>query len=455
MKRILCFLTAALMLTAAASLPAHAAYNEYVDREIELHADCVYLAGADNGEVLYEKNAGKQTHPASLTKLATAIVVLDHCENLNEPVTVSESCITELSYTGSSLGGLKAGETLSVYDLLCCLLLQSANEAATALADYITDGDRPQFVRMMNETAQALGCTDTNFVNPHGLDDDDQYTTARDTATLLLHAMGYPAFAEISAMTSYKLPATNLQKERTIINTNHMLKKNYTDYYSPFINGGKTGTTSIAGHCVAVTASKGGYNYVCVVLNAIMEDMDNDGVDENGAFIDAKALLNWAFDNLELKQICDPDQIVAQVPVEFGSGRDTVGLSPAEAIYSLVPKGVGEGSLLIEPLADSLPKSVKAPVKKGDAVAAARVLYAQEEIHRINLVAAADVKLSVFAVVGSTARKLLSCWIFRLCAIVAICALIVLFRRARKRAAARKNAAGYRVLNYDDFMKLK
>ena len=455
MKKILCFLSAVLMLAAAISLPAHAAYNDYIDKEIELHADCVYLAGADNGEVLYEKNARKQTHPASLTKLVTAIVVLDHCENLNEMVTVSESCLTELYDTGSSLGGLKAGETLSVYDLLCCLLLQSANEAATALADYVTDGDRPQFVRMMNETAQSLGCTDSNFVNPHGLDDDDQYVTAKDTATLLMHAMGYPAFAEITAMPSYKLPATNLQKERTIINTNHMLKKNYLDYYSPYINGGKTGTTSIAGHCVAVTASKGGYNYVCVVLNAIMEDLDNDHVDENGAFIDAKALLEWAFDNLELKQICDPDQIVAQVPIEFGAGRDTLGLSPAEAIYSLVPRGVGSGSLLIEPLEGSLPASVKAPVKKGDRVAAARVLYAEEEIHQIDLVACADVKLSVFAVIGSTARKLLSSWIFRICALAAICALICLVHRARKRAAERRNAAGYRVLNYDDFMKLK
>ncbi|MBR2730697.1 MAG: D-alanyl-D-alanine carboxypeptidase [Clostridia bacterium] len=455
MKRLLCFLAAAVMLAAAARLPAHADYHEYIDKEIELHADCVYLAGADNGEVLYEKNAGKQTHPASLTKLVTAIVVLDHCENLNEMVTVPESCLTELSNTGSSLGGLKAGETLSIYDLLCCLLLQSANEAATTLADYVTNGDRPQFIRMMNETAQALGCTDSNFVNPHGLDDDDQYVTAKDTATLLLHAMGYPAFSEITSMPFYKLPATNLQKERTIINTNHMLKKNYADYYLPYINGGKTGTTSIAGHCVAVTASKGGYNYVCVVLNAIMEDLDNDHVDENGAFIDAKALLEWAFDNLELKQICDPDQIVAQVPIEFGAGRDMLGLSPAEAIYSLVPKGVGSGSLLIDPLADTLPSSVKAPIKKGDPVASARVLYAQEEIHRIDLVASADVKLSVFALIGSSARKLLSSWIFRFFAIAVIIALIILFRRARKRAAARKNAAGYRVLNYDDFMKLK
>lgn len=455
MKKPLCLLLAVFLLAAAACLPAHADYNDYIDQEIDFHADCIYLAGADNGEVLYAKNAGKQTHPASLTKLVTAIVVLENCEDLDEMVTIPESCLTELANTGSSLGGLKAGETLSIYDLLCCMLLQSANEAATTLANFITGDDRAQFVRMMNETAQKLGCTDSNFVNPHGLDDDDQYVTAKDIATLLLRAMEFPVFAEIVAKPSYKLPATNLQKERTIINTNHMLKSNYLDYYSPFITGGKTGTTSIAGHCVAVTASKAGYNYVCVVLNAIMEDLDNDGVDENGSFIDAKALLNWAFDNIELKQISDPDKIVAEVPVEFGAGRDTVGLSPAEPVFSLVPKGVGSGSLLIEPLADTLPEKLKAPVKKGDPVAKARVLYAENEIHQIDLVAAADVRLSVFAVIGSTARKLFSSWIFRIAAIVAIVALIVLVRRARKRAEARRNAAGYRVLNYDDFMKLK
>ena len=328
----------AVLLSSIFSLNAGAAFDEEM-KSMGLYSDCLLLMSSDNGEVVFEKNARKQTPPASLTKVITAIVVLENCTDLDTVITVSESCIRELDGTGSSLGGLEAGEQVTVYNLLASLLIQSANEAANVLADYISGGDRAKFISMMNEVASRLGCVNSNFVNPHGLHHDDQYVTAEDMAKFIIHAMDFPAFAEIVSKTSYKLPATNLQEERNVLNTNYLMNSAYKDYYCKYVKGGKTGSTSDAGRCVVAVASKDGYNYVAVCLNSVYEDVDGDGVNENGAFLDSKEMFEWAFKNLELVAISDTTQIVGQVPVKYAKTTDFVTLSPSETVYSLVPAG--------------------------------------------------------------------------------------------------------------------
>ena len=237
MKKLLSVLfIAAFLASYIFCVPSSAAYNDYLNKTT--YSDCLFLMSSDNNEVIFDKNAGMQTAPASLTKIVTAIVVLENCPDLNATVTVTEQCIRELDGTGSSLGGLKAGEQLSIYNLLCCLMLASANEAATVLANHVTNGDREKFVAMMNETAERLGCVNSHFVNPHGLDHEDQYVTARDVATFLLYAMEFPAFAEIVGRTKYTLPETNLQKERNLYNTNNLLNRAYADYYCEYEKGG-------------------------------------------------------------------------------------------------------------------------------------------------------------------------------------------------------------------------
>lgn len=455
MRKILSILLITAVVCGAFVFPVNAAYDEEM-KELGLYSDCVLLMSADNSEVIFEKNSGKQSHPASLTKVVTAIVVLENCSDLDTVVTVPESCIRELDGTGSSLGGLQAGEQLSVYDLLCCLLLQSANEAATTLADFISGGDRAKFVSMMNETAARLGCDNSNFVNPHGLDDENQYVTARDMAVFMLHAMEFPAFAEIVARESYTLPETNMQKERTIHTTNFMINSAYKDYYCKYVKGGKTGSTSVAGRCVVAVASKDGYNYVGVALNSTFSDVDNDGVNENGAFLDCKEMFEWAFKNIELVAISDTNKIVGQVPIKYARSTDYITLSPAETVYSLVPAGTDSGSLLIEPIKDTVPEFVKAPVKKGQVICRGRVLYAGETIREIDLVASMDAKRSVFAFIGTLSKKIFSSWIFKIVAaavIIALVVMIIIRRKKNKTKAA--ESRDYRILNYNDFMKLK
>ncbi len=434
---------------------ANAAYNDVME-SLGLYSDCLLLVSADNSEVIFEKNAGKQTAPASLTKVVTAIVVLENCPDLNALVTVNESCIKELSGTGSSLGGLMAGEQMSVYDLLCCLLLKSANEAATALADHVSGGDRAKFISMMNETAQKLGCDNSHFVNPHGLDDEDQYVTARDMAKFILHAMEFPAFEEITGRSTYTLAKTNLQEERKLYSTNFMLNNAYKDYYCKYVKGGKTGSTSTAGRCMVAFASHDGYNYIAVALNSPFYDVDNDGVNENGAFLDCKEMFEWAYKNIELVAIADTTQIVGQVPVKYAKDTDYITLSPAETVYSLVPEGTQSTGLLVEPIEGTLPKSLKAPVKKGEVICRAKVMYAGQVIKEIDLVANMDVRMSVFSFIGSTAKSIFSHWIVKILAIAVIIALIVLIvLRLRREKAPTVGGKNYRVLNYNDFMHMR
>ncbi len=456
MKKLFSILFVISMLIGAVfCVPAWASYDEVME-SMTLYSDCLLLVSSDNNEVIFAKNEGKQTSPASLTKVITAIVVLENCDNLNQLVTVSESAIRELDGTGSSLGGLQVGEQVSVYDLLCNLLLQSANEAATTLADFISGGDRAKFVGMMNEVAERLGCKNSHFMNPHGLDDDNQYVTAEDMAKFVKHAMTLPDFKEIFGKVTYTLKATNLQEERNIRNTNGLMNSAVKDYYCKYVKGGKTGSTSIAGRCVVAVASNDGYNYIGVALNSTMSDVDGDGVNENGSFLDCKTMFEWAFKNIELVAISDTNRIVGQVPVKYAKTTDFLTLSPAETVYSLVPSGTDSGSLLVEPIEGTMPEFVKAPVKKGEKICRAKVLYAGKVIKEIDLVASMDVDMGIFSFLGTLAKSLVSSWIFRIAAILVIVALIIIIFRKRKKAKEKSAEKGnYRILNYNDFMKLK
>lgn len=449
---ILCLIIA---LSAFFSIPSGAAYDSSM-KELGLYSDCLLLISADNDEIIFEKNKRKQTSPASLTKVVTAIVVIENCKDLNAVTTITEECIRELDGTGSSMGGLKAGEQLTIYDLLCYLMIQSANDAATSLANYVTGSNRAAFITKMNEVVKRLGCKNTNFVNPHGLDHEDQYTTAEDMAIILKYAMTLSAFAEITGKLSYTVPANNVKSERHLSNTCYLLNKNYEDYYCKYVKAGKTGTTSKAGHCVVTYASKDGYNYIAIALKSYMKDFDNDGWDENGAFLDCKEMLEWAFKNIELVAICDPEKIAGEVKVNYAKSTDFVSLVPAETVYSLVPLGTNKGSVLVEPVPDSVPESVDAPVKKGDIICKGRVLYAGEVLREIDLVAANDVRRNFFSLIGSKAKKLVTNPIFIIISILVLAGVaVMLILRRKKRRSHAVAGRDYKILSYKDFNRMK
>ncbi len=460
MKKAIIFLLVVLTVCSGAfSLPAAALYNEDVTvvnekREkvpYKIQTPRYYIESLDTGAVLFAKNETEHCAPASLTKIITAIVALENCEDLTTVIEVPERCVRMLDNTGSSLGGLKIGEKLCMKDLLACLLIASANEAATTIADYI-GGSYEHFIEMMNETAARLGCADSHFVNAHGLDEDGHYSCAKDMVAFTRHALTFPIFKEITALTEYELPQTNLQKPRKIRTTNFMMLKGYREYYLEQAKGVKTGSTSNAGKCVVTTAVKDGYSYICAMMGAPFYDYDNDGYDENFAFMDAKAMLTWTFKNIRLKTIAPTSQIVTVADVKYASGVDHVRLVPKTDYMALVPDSVNAASVLIEPVAGTLPEKLEAPLKKGDEICDAVVKQADQEIMRIKLVAAENVKRNLFLFVFGKLGEFTHTGVFKV--FLALAALVViglLVLRAYNENSRRKRKI--RTVNYRDVRK--
>lgn len=439
MKKIISlFLTVLLFLSPVFIIPSSAAYNS----ELETSADIVLLLSLDDGTVIFDKNAEKVTAPASLTKITTAVLTIENCSDLDATVTVPSYCITLLNGTGSSMAGLKAGEQVTVRELLYCMLVKSANEAANILADYIGGGSIENFVSMMNSFVSNLGCQNTHFVNAHGLDAEGHYTTANDLALIVKHALTLPVFMEIADTYSYKMPATNLSKERNFISTNWMINPNFKTYYYEYIHGIKTGTTSGAGHCVIAKASKDGYNYLCIVMGAPAVDVTGDGHEDNCAFLDCKKLCKWAFDNIRLEKIADTTKIVTVVDVKLSFDADHVRLVPANDVTALVPMGTDSGSVLIEAIPEETPTVINAPVKKGEKVGRARILYADEEIATVDLVAAEDVDVNVLLWLLNVIKTVATSKIFIIIAVIAVLLiavyLIMLYKRNREKRRRKK-----------------
>ena len=444
-KAIIFLISLCLILGMYVPLGASAIYNSNVETESEIY----YVASLDTGTVLFEKDALKQAPPASLTKIVTAIVALENCADLETVVTAKEESIRLLDGTGSSLGGIKPGEEITMKNLLYYLLISSANEAAMIIADYI-GGSVEKFVEMMNETAKRLGCTNSQFKNPHGLDEDGHYSCAKDMATFAIHAMTFPIFNEITNTVTYKMPATNLQSERKITSTNFMLSSGYKEYYLPEAKGIKTGSTTKAGKCLVTTATKDGYSYIAVVMKAPYYDHDKDTYKENFAFIDSKAMLEWIFDNIKLKVVTDPTDMITEVEVKYGGNKTVhVKLVPEKEYAALVPVNVDSKNVLVEPIEGTIPDIIEAPIKKGDIIGQAVVKYADEEIARINLVAAEDVKRNVFSMIfgkigdiaGSTGFKIF---------IAVVVAVILFFIGANIYVNRNRKRKRIKVFNYRD-----
>ena len=229
-----------------------------------ISAEAGILYDVTNGRVLFEKNADEKLAPASTTKLMTALLVLEKA-NLDDKVTFSKTAVTNLE-SGAVKIGLVEGDQVSVKDSLYALLLKSANEVANGLAEHVS-GSISAFAELMNARAAELGCTNTHFVNPNGLNSDQQYTTCRDMAKIAAAAFANKTLCEIDSTLSYKFPATKAAAARTITPGHKMLYPNDSRYYAGIV-GGKTGYTSKAGNTLVSCVEKNGVRMVAVILKS-------------------------------------------------------------------------------------------------------------------------------------------------------------------------------------------
>lgn len=243
-------------------------------------AEAAVLMDVVDAEVLYAKNAHESLYPASLTKVMTALVALKN-GSLDQVLTATSNVtITE---SGAQLCGLKPGDTMTLDQALRILLIYSANDAAMLIAEGI-GGSVDNFVEMMNEEAQRLGATNTNFVNPHGLTDLNHYTTAYDLYLIFNEAIKYDTFNEIIRMGSYQTTYYDKDgkaKEFDKTTTNLFVRGDYSAPVNVNVVGGKTGTTSAAGHClILLSRDENGSSYISVILrSASTDELYNDMID--------------------------------------------------------------------------------------------------------------------------------------------------------------------------------
>lgn len=266
---------------------------------VSISAEGGIVMDADSGTVLYGKNIHEAYYPASITKILTALIVIENCD-LDEIVTYSHNAVYNVE-AGSSSAGIDEGDQLTVRDSLYAMLLKSANEAANGLAEH-TAGSIEDFAVMMNEKAASLGCTDSHFVNPSGLNDPEHYTSAYDMALIAQAAFQNETFTEIDSTLYYDIPPTKKNPEGIRVYPGHkMLKKNTSQYY-PGIVGGKTGYTSLAGNTLVTCAARDDMKLITVILNG-----------QQTHYADTKTLLDFGFDNFKSLRVADRDTTYTSV----------------------------------------------------------------------------------------------------------------------------------------------
>ena len=312
MKRFLTFILC-LVLTSGSMLQTAYAAPSWPDN-VSVSAEAGVVIDARSGAVLYGKNIHLPYYPASITKILTALVVIENC-NLDDVVTFSQNAVYSVE-AGSSSAGMDTGDQLTVRDCLYVMMLKSANEVANALAEH-TAGSIPAFSKMMNDKAVSLGCTDSHFNNPSGLNDPRHYTSAYDMALIAQAAFQNETFTVIDSSICYDLPATKRNPDGFRVYPGHrMMKKNTAQYYSGII-GGKTGYTSLAGNTLVTCAERDGMKLITVVLNG-----------HQTHYIDTKAMLDFGFANFRSVNIADLDTTYASIANDMTiSGLPTTDLS--------------------------------------------------------------------------------------------------------------------------------
>jgi len=362
--------------------------------EIEIDARAALLVEANTGEILYAKNIHQENYPASITKVMVALLVFEAIDEgrltMDTPVTASETAAAALP-AGATTANIQPGEVLTVEQLLYCLLIPSANEAGNILAEAVS-GSIEAFVARMNGRARELGCENTHFVNPHGLHDDDHYTTAWDIYLITAEALKHDRFLEICNSKSYELPPTNLSAKRTFHSTNYLISNWYAlGYLYNGAQGIKTGTTPEAGRCLVSSAVRGSRRLISVVLGAERVQQPN-GKYLVKCFSETARLFDYGFDNFTSKTILTASEPIREVPVTLSGEANYVVVHPAETLKRMLPNDLAPEDLTRTVTLHS--ESVEAPVAAGDELGTITLSHGDTVYGTVPLLALTDVSAS-------------------------------------------------------------
>ena len=359
-------------------LPVSAASSARYELPFDVNARAYVLASLDTGEIILEKNSHERYDPASLTKLLTAYTTYKYVDDFeNTMVTAPRYVYDELFGMNSSTADIRQGEVLSVKDLMYAMLLPSANEAASILADYIGNGDITNFCMMMNNEARKLGCTNTNFTNPHGLFTDNHYTSAYDMYLIAKACYGVPGFMDIVTTNTYQMPANVKHTSPYYIqNTNKMQNRAYPDYYRSYVKGMKTGTLDY--NNFVTVCQKNGENYILVVLGA-----DFSGSENRPAMVTTAEIMDYFFDSYSLRSANTLTFPVTEVGLKYAKDADTLLVYADTEVMSVLPNDADESSFQ---KVYNLPEYVGAPVNAGDVIGTVDYYLAGQKVGTSQLV---------------------------------------------------------------------
>ena len=413
----------------------------YGIEDIHIDAKAALLVDTESGAILYEQNAYDELPPASLTKVMTALLVLEAVQSgklrLDQTVTASASALVGLPWDGSNADpAIVPGEQMTVEDLLYCMLVVSANETCNILGEAIS-GSVSAFVDAMNARARALGCKNTHFANTNGLPDSQHYTSAYDLWLITRAALQYDEFRYICSATWKNIAPTNkCDHVRALHTTNSLLDGwRYSGYQYANATGIKTGTTKAAGHCLLSSASKGSRELVSVILGAETAP-DGKGGTDIMSFRETVRLFEWGFDNFTTKTVLSADELIQEVPVALSKETNYVVVHPSYTATAVLANDVEPESMTrtVKLYADT----VNAPVTAGDELGTITLSYNGVDYATVPLLAMNDVSASRFLTAKYNiemffARKLVRIVLVVLLLLVILFVLWRKFRRPRRR----------------------
>lgn len=441
------------------SLTAFAAFSP----SFALHSDGVYMVNLDTGIEIVSKNIDKQLVPASTAKIMTALVTLEKVKNLEDKVECPYVCFDEFwegnpNFYGASEAAIEPlQDNLTYKDCLYALMLASACEGANVLAYNVGQGSIANFVAMMNQTAEKIGCTNTHFTNPHGLYEEEQYTTAYDLYLITKYALdNYPMFGKICSTYEYEMPANEYNPAGyTKVSTNRLMNTS-SDFYCEGVKGVKTGSIDYYYHkkngewdtengdkgsrALVTIAERGGYSYMIVTLGAPYFDENGEETDWN--FADHYNLYEWAFSEFEYSQVIGKNEQIMQVEVLKGQDADSVGVVTTKEYFTLLPKSLDKSAIQrIKPTLEAK----TAPVYAGTVVGDLELRLNGETLTTIPLAIETDIALDFGAELQEKLLTILKspwfiagvCVFFAL--LIALIVMINIEKKKRKRARERRN----------------
>lgn len=405
--------------------------------ELTLTAESAILMDATTGKILYEKNSRTKQYPASITKLMTILLALEH-GSLEDQITFSHDAVFSIE-PGSAHIAIQEGEILTLEQVLYGIMLRSANECANAAAEYV-DGSMEKFAEHMTARAKELGCENTNFVNANGLFDENHYTTAYDMALIAQELLKNETYRSMMSNTYYLIPPTNKQPEERPLHGQHqMLNENSLYYYEP-AEGGKTGYTVEAQNTLVTYAKQGDTELIAVVLKC------------NGAqhYVDTKTLFEYGFANYQTVKAFSAADLTQNVAItetykDKTTTLDTIAVAPASDVYVTIPKNAAIENIT---KAVDCPESASVPVAVGDKLGTVVLSLNGEALATVDLTAQKEVKATTdeerAAQAAAARNKILKRIaigvgiVFGILVIVFCCCRYIGYQRRERRRAMRR-----------------